>query len=760
MLEQAQTPKAKIILAASAVVLLAVTVIGLAWFFTTTLDVNSAASGLEQSGATIGLGWFIFSFAAGLTMIVLPCTLPLAFVIVPLTMSKGPKKGLCLALCFGLGVAITLSLYGIAAATIGKVAIGTLGAPLEVVKNWLYFGAGSFAYLFALGELGLINFRMPSYTGSAPAFIQKQQDYIKAVLLGLFLGNVGVGCPHPATPFILGRIAVSESITSGWLLFFVHAVGRVIPLLLLAVLALLGISGLKWLIARKDKIERATGWGMVFVAGFILVLGLFSHDWWVNSGQHTLLEEITQEEYFLGKIIKNFNFAGVPHPHGIETGTGLFGLPLWLGNWALTALWLVPLWWYYQHRKKTMATLSEEDQKCESRILPWRLWLNVSLSVLIALVVIRVLPDRFLNQFSPAHAQMESGVQEGAAQEDGHTMGADGGHRVAVYAEAKDVQTGLSVDLDIPLDIGAVVSSGSTTLLNFWVTDKLGTDILTTDLEEEHTKLMHVIGIRDDMNNFFHFHPYPADTGIRDTGLFSTEFVFPEPGRYKIWSEIKKDGTNYVFGQEPIVVEGQGDKGSGIEPVFVNTTIAGNYLVEFLHDPLIVQKQEAHIGFSVWDAEGKEVPLEPYIAAPMHLNIIKSDWREEIHVHPEEGGHMVQNSGLPGLISAARANGDDAHPHEDISTSNNQGAAKEAQIHFTVTFSEPGLYKAFAQFRPAGSALPSEEAVVASFWIKVEEKAPPTNPRAALALVSLALITLLSWRVKKYLERTNATLPS
>lgn len=343
---------AKILLSAFGAALLAVIGGGLVWFFTTTLNVQS---GLEQAGSTIGLGWYVFSFAAGLTMIVLPCTLPLAFVIVPLSMGKSAVKGLGMAICFGLGVAITLSLYGIAAALIGKVAIGTLGAPLEAVKNWLYFVAGTLAYLFALGELGLINVRMPTYTGSAPAFIQKQQDYLKALVLGLFLGNVGVGCPHPATPFILTRIAVSESVLSGWLLSFVHAIGRVLPLLFLAILAILGVNGLSWLVSRREKIERATGWGMVFVAGFILVLGLFSHAWWVSSGQHTVLEELTQEEYFLGKIISNFNLAGIPHGHGTTelTGqTGLLGLPLWLGTWVLIGLWVFPVWWYYRKKKR------------------------------------------------------------------------------------------------------------------------------------------------------------------------------------------------------------------------------------------------------------------------------------------------------------------------------------------------------------------------------------------------------------------------
>lgn len=349
--------------------LFAIMVFGLIWFF------------FLGPSTPVGIGWYAFGFAAGLSMIVLPCTLPLAFVIVPLSMGKGPAKGFGLALAFGAGVALMLSVYGIIAAIVGEVAIGSLGAPLESVKNWLYFAAGAFAFLFALGEIGILRVRMPSYTGAAPAFIQKQQDFLKAFLLGIFLGNIGVGCPHPATPLLLVEIARVGDIFYGWLLFFVHAIGRVLPLLLLALLGVLGVNALSWLVARKEKVEKATGWGMVFVAGFILVLGLFSHNWWVASGQHTLLEEITQEERFIGVISQNLDVEP-PHVHDLKEiadQTGLFGLPLWLGNWVLVALWLVPMWLYALKKKQ---------------VLKW-LWLLVLLSVLLVGIFVFYLPARF-----------------------------------------------------------------------------------------------------------------------------------------------------------------------------------------------------------------------------------------------------------------------------------------------------------------------------------------------------------------------------
>jgi len=222
----------KTILAILSVSLLAIIAIGVVWFF------------VAGTATPVGIGWYLFSFAAGLTMIVLPCTLPLAFVIVPLSMGKGVVKGLGMAIAFGSGVTIMLSAYGIIAAIAGEIAIGALGAPLESVKNWLYFIAGLFAYIFALGELGLLRFRMPTYTGAAPAFIQRRQDYLKAFFLGIFLGNIGVGCPHPATPLILVEIARAGDVLYGWSLFFIHAVGRVLPLFLLAILGVLGVNGL------------------------------------------------------------------------------------------------------------------------------------------------------------------------------------------------------------------------------------------------------------------------------------------------------------------------------------------------------------------------------------------------------------------------------------------------------------------------------------------------------------------------------------
>jgi hypothetical protein len=61
---------------------------------------------------------------------------------------------------------------------------------------------------------------------------------------------------------------------------------------------------------------------------------------------------------------------------------------------------------------------------------------------------------------------------------------------------------------------------------------------------------MHVLGVRSDMNEFLHVHPVVNQTA----GTFDATYTFAKPGRYKLWSEIKKDGVVHTFGHPEITV--------------------------------------------------------------------------------------------------------------------------------------------------------------------------------------------------------------
>src|SRR3989344_9253412 len=94
----------------------------------------------------------LLSFFGGISNIVLPCTLPLVFIIVPLAMIAGGRKGLWMAILFGLGLIITLATYGAVVGFLGQY----LG--LDSATRIMYSLAGLASLVFGLIELKLINF--------------------------------------------------------------------------------------------------------------------------------------------------------------------------------------------------------------------------------------------------------------------------------------------------------------------------------------------------------------------------------------------------------------------------------------------------------------------------------------------------------------------------------------------------------------------------------------------------------------------------
>ncbi len=280
----------------------------------------------------------ILSFAGGVSNIVLPCTLPLVFIIVPLSMGMGYKKGLMMALLFSLGLIIMLAIYGAAIALIGKY----LG--LDQATRILYITAGIAAFLFGLATLALIAFEMPSYS-KVPAFIQRQSDYLKSFFLGLFLGNAGIGCPNPVTYLILVAAAGTGSVAVGAWYMAVNGLGRVLPLIFLAVLGIIGVNAAGALIKRKKTIDRITGWALIVISMFIILNGIFGHIWYEGSVFHEGLNMIFAK--IGGQSIAEANIpieqfeAEVPY--------------LWLGEWLNLLVPPLILIWYYFKKKGEMS---------------------------------------------------------------------------------------------------------------------------------------------------------------------------------------------------------------------------------------------------------------------------------------------------------------------------------------------------------------------------------------------------------------------
>lgn len=223
---------------------------------------------------------YSLSFLAGISMIFLPCTFPLVFIIVPLALSRKIGKGLAMALLFGLGLMLTFTLYGIA--------LGWLGGFIALYKviSWMLILGGVAALVFGISELNLIKFKLPFKQTILPVSLQGKNDYIRSFFLGFFLGNAGVGCPNPAFYIVFGYVAALGIPSVGASLGALHGLGRIIPLLFLVMLAVLGINAMNKLSAYQDKVKRLVAWALVALGAFILNYGAFGMAWFEDSVIH------------------------------------------------------------------------------------------------------------------------------------------------------------------------------------------------------------------------------------------------------------------------------------------------------------------------------------------------------------------------------------------------------------------------------------------------------------------------------------------
>jgi cytochrome c-type biogenesis protein len=722
--------KLRVILVVTAFVLFSIILIGLFWLSNTTKD---------------QAGWLAFSYATGLSMIVLPCTLPLAFVIVPLAMGKDPKKGLAIAFSFALGVTITLSMYGAIIAKLGQV-VG-----LDRAKDTMYLIAGVFAVVFGLGELGLIKLRVPTYSGSFPKFIQDRKDAMKGLLLGLLLGNVGLGCPNPAFYVLLSHIATVGSMSTGWFLTFIHAIGRVTPLMLLAVLAALGVDALAVLMKRREALTRATAWGVVGVGAFILTFGLLGHDWYVYSGIHSVLELVTQEASFVTSYANQF--GGLAHAHGLPTGKYLG-----LGNWLFTTLIAIPLIWTLIRRRKE----APKDNPETVRATKWYTAYMVMTVMFLYLLFSVYLPHWYRYEVVPAQMH-EHGMTNNT--EHGHAEGTDPNHEHTDDMMMGDHDHAANSQVEIKMTTNpASIRLNRPVALEFEVIDKTKNQTIT-NLEISHGKTMHVVGVRkEDLTQFFHVHP-----DVRGN-KFVVNYTFTQPGTYSIWPGIVFGGE-HLSPKMPDLVVGQPPVLSYIPALDRTLRLSNNMVVTLKGAPTLYAGTTHHLGFSITDAGGFDIPLGKYLEENMHINIISQNTSHYHHLHTnygmigadEHGAHDhtqiptdIKWSVIP--VAQAQSDGHTDHMHGTPGTVEEQvddsSLFSEKDMRIKFNFPEPGYYKIFGEFVTTQNP---NRVQVASFWVKVEparasEGFGSNLPKWLLGIISLILIALVMPLIFRYLN--------
>lgn len=198
--------------------------------------------------------------------------------------------------------------------------------------------------------------------------------------------------------------------------------------------------------------------------------------------------------------------------------------------------------------------------------------------------------------------------------------------------------------------------AGSVTKLVLQIQDDDGTPIKAFDML--HEKLVHLIVVREGLDEFAHLHP-----DVDGSGMITGEFTFPKSGKYRLFADHQPQGQSPGLAVGELNVAGNDEPATALVPNASPEVTVGEVKAHVTFTP---GKKETTVRFHLVDGGGKPVSdLQPYLGAMGHLVIISADGREYVHAHP---------------LSEAKT-------------------APDGAVEFAAHFPKPGIYKAWGQFQ-------------------------------------------------------------
>lgn len=232
------------------------------------------------------------------------------------------------------------------------------------------------------------------------------------------------------------------------------------------------------------------------------------------------------------------------------------------------------------------------------------------------------------------------------------------------------------------------IKPGQAVNVKFNVKDEQGN--VLKDFQLTHTKILHFIVVRKDLQGFQHIHP----DFNQQSGEFTIAVNFPSDGPYRMFADFApKDAQMGPDGMPLMVTLNQdiavGDLGKyKATPVVVDKDvqkITDNYFINYDFSGEL--KAQTPVTYSLEiEKDAEEVKLEPYLGAMGHSVIFKEGSLDFIHTHAE----AMDMEGMKEM---------------------NGMQMSHAGVEFTTSFPEAGMYKIFTQFQVKGKIITSDYSV-------------------------------------------------
>ena len=184
---------------------------------------------------------------------------------------------------------------------------------------------------------------------------------------------------------------------------------------------------------------------------------------------------------------------------------------------------------------------------------------------------------------------------------------------------------------------------------------------MVKDFDVVHEQKVHLIIVREGLDQFAHVHPQ-----IDPTGNMSTVFNFPTGGNYRLYADYQPAGKGQAVATAELKVAGDAPRAPELKP-----NVPGKIKGDGLNADISIDNSAANgptrIVFSLLDSADTAVAdLQPYMGAMGHLVIISADGKQFVHAHPTT-----------------------------------DKKATDGKVEFEAHIVKPGIYKAWGQFQRA-----------------------------------------------------------
>lgn len=223
--------------------------------------------------------------------------------------------------------------------------------------------------------------------------------------------------------------------------------------------------------------------------------------------------------------------------------------------------------------------------------------------------------------------------------------------------------------------------------LTFTVRNGAGETI--KEMEIVHEKLIHLLVVSEDLQEFYHIHPEQQQAD----GSFKVSFTFPNGGYYRIYADLKPKGGDQMVRSFPQKVEGTERPKQPLKTDEKLEKTVGGLRVVMKSAAELESGKDLMLNYEVFDAATNQpvTDLEKYLGEYAHFVIISEDLRDFVHAHPMS---------MDNVKSEEHSHGSNAK-HDDKLMSQTGNSIVSAHVNFP----NATKYKIWAQFQRGGKVI-------------------------------------------------------